>query len=410
MWTASAREATARAGIELSGAPGRPVPVHVRIDLDGQTLAEVHTSTTSQSLDLEVRLPAGREITWAPGKPTLLDARIDVGQDALGSYLGVRDIDVGPSGLFLNGAPLRLRQVLEQCYWPDSLYAAPSDSALHAEAELVRALGFNGMRIHQLTPDPRLLYWADRLGLLVFAEIGATHEFTPQACSWLRQEWGASVRANASHPSIICWVPINESWGLPELARSGEQVDFAAELAAWTRRIDPTRPVLSNDGWEHADSDLITIHDYTERAEQLSRRYRPGPLRDLLGARRLTAAHRPLVVGPGQRTTVPVLLDEFGGIRLDLGTDRPGSWGYSRARTASDFRRSVTALVRAADQSVTLSGWCWTQLTDVRQETNGLCDERRHPKLPLAVLRAIFAGQAAGAGSDAHGAAHDDGA
>lgn len=389
-WTACVRTATVHARIELSGEPEQPVPLDLRLSLHGAPLAQAITMLSSRTGIVELELPTGQDLSWSPAHPTLLDARLRVGDDELVSYLGVREISVRPNGLLLNGAPVKLRQVLEQCYWPDTFYAAPDAEALHREAELVAQLGFNGMRIHQLTPDPRLLAWADRLGLLVFAEIGACHEFSAPARARLQREWSASVRANASHPSIICWVPVNESWGLPDVAVDQEQAEFAAGLAALTRSLDPTRPVLSNDGWEHTDSDLITIHDYTPRAARLSRRYRPESLRALLLDATTGPAHRPITVGHAQRTAVPVLLDEFGGIRFDTTDAHDGSWGYSRARFPRTFRRRVQALVDAANSSTALSGWCWTQLTDVRQETNGLCDDRRRPKLPAAQLRAIF--------------------
>ncbi len=394
-WRSSVRRATVQAEIELSRAPDQPIPLHLQLFFHDELLAEIRGSLNDRTSVVELTLPTGRDLSWSPSCPRLLDARLSVADDELGSYLGVREIQARPDGLFLNGAPVKLRQVLDQCYWPDTLYAAPDAAALRREAELVASLGFNGMRIHQVTPDPRLLYWADRIGQLVFAEIGAFHEFSALARARLQREWFESVRTNASHPSIICWVPLNESWGLPRLAHNREQQDFAAGLAAETRSLDPTRPALSNDGWEHTDSDLITIHDYTAAARHLACRYLPESLGELLRGTRFVPAHRLLVVGDVQRTAVPVLLDEFGGIRFGgiqfgRGRSRVGSWGYSSAHTRRGFRRAIRALVDAANSTPTLAGWCWTQLTDVRQEANGLCDEQRRPKLPLEQLRAVF--------------------
>lgn len=390
VWRSSVRRSTVQAEIELAETPGEPVPLHLQVFLRDELLSETSTTLTGRTTLVDLTLPTGRDLSWSPRHPRLLDARLSVADDELGSYLGVREIDVRPQGLFLNGSPVRLRQVLEQCYWPSSLYAAPDDAALRREAELIASLGFNGMRIHQMTPDPRLLYWADRLGQLVFAEIGAFHEFSHLAAARLQREWSESVRAHASHPSIVCWVPVNESWGLPRLARDRDQARFATGLAALTRSLDPSRPVLSNDGWEHTDSDLVTIHDYTADPARLARRYLPDSLHALLSGTALGSARRPIVLGDAQRTELPVLLDEFGGIRFARGSSRLGSWGYSTAHTRRGFRRAVAALVEAANSSPTLAGWCWTQLTDVRQEANGLCDEQRRPKLPVAQLHAIF--------------------
>lgn len=389
-WQASPSAARVQASLEFARPPQAPVPVHIRLTLHGEQIAEADSQITSRMGVVDIALPPGRDLSWSPSRPWLLDATISAGEDEVTSYLGVRDVEVQGRQLCINGEPVFLRQVLEQCYWPESLYTAPGGAALKAEAELVAELGFNGMRIHQQTPDPRLLYWADRLGLLVFAEIGAAHEFTERATRRLQREWSESVRANLSHPCIICWVPVNESWGFPDLASDPLQSDFISGLAGLTRVLDPTRPVLSNDGWEHTDSDLVTIHDYSPRPRRLIRHLHPAAMTALLEGTLRGEAGRFIVIGEHQRSDLPVLLDEFGGIRFESARRTRSGWGYSTARTRRSFQRKLRSLVDTANSSGALAGWCWTQLTDVRQETNGLCDESRHPKLQAEILRSIF--------------------
>ncbi|CEI22136.1 Glycoside hydrolase [Propionibacterium freudenreichii] len=390
-WRVSLREGTAIALIELNHAPRRGVPVTVTLGLGGKPIAATRATLRERAGRIRVSIPHARRWAWSPANPQLLDATISAGDDRMTSYVGMRDVSVGTRRLEINGQPTYLRQVLEQCYWPDSLYTPPDVQALDDELALIAGLGFNGLRIHQQTPDPRLLYRADRAGLLVFAEIGNAMEYTPLAARRLRREWSDTVLATRSHPSIVCWVPINESWGVPGIAHDAEQAAFATAMATLTRHLDPTRPALSNDGWQHVDSDLLTLHDYTARAVVLRRRYRHKGVQRLRTRDQVGPAARFIVLGDEQRTQLPMLLDECGGVRFAPGAARRGGgWGYSSVRTARGFRRRLAAIMTAIRSSDALGGFCWTQLTDTAQEVNGLCDEQRRPKLDPEQLRAIF--------------------
>lgn len=390
-WRTPAGSRIVTAEVELSRRPHRPMTVRVGLAHRGRPLGQAAAIVHGRTATVRISTPGGAELRWGPDHPELVDAAVLAGDDTVLSYVGLREIGTSGRTLTLDGRPVRLRQVLEQCYWPDSLYSAPGPRALQEEAELVRRLGFNGMRIHQQSADPRLLHWADRLGLLVFGEIGAAHEFSSEAVRRLRRDWVQSVRANEAHPSIVCWVPVNESWGFVDIPRRPEQARAVASLARLTRLIDPTRPALSNDGWHHVDSDLVTIHDYDANPARMRLRYRGRQLERWLTPGTLGPARSIIVVGPDQPTRVPVLLDEFGGISFcPDGRGRGWGWGYSTARTRSQFVRRVAELVAAVDSSDALGGYCWTQLTDTGQETNGLCDENRRPKAPIRQLAAIF--------------------
>jgi beta-galactosidase/beta-glucuronidase len=193
--------------------------------------------------------------------------------DRVSGYAAIRSIEVVGNRVLLNGRPYFLRLVLDQCYGTQSHLALPDPDAGRREAELVRSLGFNGVRLHQKLADPTFLYWCDRLGLLVWAEMPAAYEYSARTVDRVTAEWLEVQRRDYSHPCIIAWVPLNESWGVPNLATSAPQRSFVKALYHLTKALDPTRLVVGNDGWEQVVTDVITVHDYTSRAEVLRQRY-----------------------------------------------------------------------------------------------------------------------------------------
>jgi hypothetical protein len=248
--------------------------------------------------------------------------------------------------------------------------------------------------VHQKVEDPRFLYWADRLGLLVWGETANAYAFTPEAVRRLTTEWLDVVRRDISHPCVVTWVPLNESWGVQDIAVRPDQQAYATALAALTRAVDPSRPVISNDGWEHTDSDLWTIHDYADSGAVLRQRYGSADVRQRLTG--MGPAGRRIRLPGGSEREQPLMLTEFGGVRyVPPQTDEPTgeqTWGYSTATDAEDFARRLEDLFSALHASPALAGFCYTQLTDTLQEANGLLDEHRAPKLPVERLRSIVQG------------------
>jgi beta-galactosidase/beta-glucuronidase len=214
------------------------------------------------------------EILWSPEHPTLLDADIQLKRgaevlDQVKSYTALRSVDIVRDRFTLNGRPYVLRLVLDQGYWPHTLLAAPDDEALRRDVELVKAMGFNGVRKHQKIENPRYLYWADKLGLVVWEEMPAAYRFTRTAIKRTVREWTEVIERDYSHPCVIVWVPFNESWGVPELASRGDQRHAVEALYHLTKTLDPTRPVIGNDGWEASATDIIGIHDYDANIEHI---------------------------------------------------------------------------------------------------------------------------------------------
>lgn len=398
-WSSDIPEAAVSVDVELSGPIDEDAWLHVELRHDGEVLAEARTKVLSRFETVRLTLPRQtngqqhEELLWSPESPNLIDAVVRLesanGSDAVASYLGMRSVAADGTAFLLNDRPVKLRAVLAQNYWPESHLAAPSAGALRREVELIRELGFNTARVHQKAEDPRFLYWADRLGLMVWAETASAYAFDRRAVTNLVSEWTSLVGRDLSHPSVIVWVPLNESWGVQHIAHDPRQRALSRSVADITRALDGTRPVISNDGWEHTRSDIWTIHDYEARPEVLAARYGDAASLDEMISGFGPAGRRISV--DGDTGIKPIMLTEFGGVSLRPanGTD----WGYSTADTPAEFGDRVCALIAAAEAAVPLSGFCYTQLTDTGQETNGLLYDDRSPKVPIEAIRAAVLGQ-----------------
>lgn len=329
------------------------------------------------------------ELLWSPEHPTLISASLTL-RDASGvtideveSYTALRSVGIQGNRFVLNGRPLRLQMVLDQGYWPESGLTAPDDHALRRDIELVKAMGFNGVRKHQKVEDPRYLYWADKLGLLVWEEMPSAYRYTLSSIHRLIREWMDIMERDLSHPSIVAWVPFNESWGVPDLPDSAAQRHYVQALYHVTKTIDSTRPVLGNDGWESVATDLIGIHDYETDPARIVARYGSLDAESHLLARERPGG-RLLVLGEPPASTHPLVLSEFGGIALSK--DEAATWGYSRCATPEQFLDRFRNLIAAVRASPFLAGYCYTQFTDTYQETNGLLYADRTPKIPISAI------------------------
>jgi beta-galactosidase/beta-glucuronidase len=321
---------------------------------------------------------------WTPESPYLYDLEVVV-RDAAGapldqvwSHFGLRTVEVRDGRFLLNGEPYIQRLVLDQGYFPGGLLTAPSDADLRRDVSLAKALGFNGARKHQKIEDPRWLYWADRLGFLVWAEMPSFHQHSAEAERRLRTEWEAAVRRDRDQTSIVAWVPMNESFGL-QAAGDDLRSRLLVELYDLTHRLDGTRPVVSNDGWEHAKTDLCTLHDYGG-AVDLARRYR-----SLEAALDRGGRPSPPYLPGYTYTGEPVIVSEFGGSSLA----GAGGWAYGQAGGPGELLATYRAQVEALMGPGPVEGFCYTQLTDVEQERNGLLSFDRRPKVEPALVRPV---------------------
>ncbi|XOV89301.1 MAG: glycoside hydrolase family 2 protein [Pseudomonadota bacterium] len=376
--------------------------LEIRVLRDGLELACGSTSTDYRAearVSLQLEMPA----LWSPSSPTLhqleltLTSRSRDHQDRVVSYVGLREITVNSGKLCLNGEPLYLRGVLDQGYFPEGWYTAVDDHAIRRDVELTLALGFNCARKHQKAEDPRYLYWADRLGLMVWAEMPSGRIFSTELISTLTTEWTRLMRRDRNHPSIIAWVPFNESWGVWHQIERPAQRAFVDAIYALSKTLDTTRPVIGNDGWEYSSGDLWTLHIYNgSEADSLNDRLNrvlanPGaPLN-----KSESPVHQRVGALPGATVTgLPVLLTECGGVGFIGNRERTGDeFAYGALPTTTTRLESdCRAIAREIDAARALGGYVWTQLTDVQQEINGVLYFDRTPKLPIDTFREIFSG------------------
>lgn len=330
------------------------------------------------------------DLAWTPEKPRLFDVefRLKYGEaflDIVQSYFGMRKVSIENGRFLLNNRPYYQKLLLDQGYWPDGLLTAPTDNAFVEDIMLAKKMGYNGVRKHQKVEDPRFLYHADRLGFLVWGEIGAGYAYSRRLAADTIQEWINAVIRDYNHPCIVVWTPLNESWGVLEISDNAKQQNFCKALYATTKAIDTTRLVSDNDGWEHVESDLLTIHDYEYDSSILLKRY--SSLEQIL---RTHPGGRPLYIGEGQYHNEPIIISEFGGISFDK--DGSEGWGYSVAESEQDFLKRYYEVVSPLLQSENVQGFCYTQLTDVEQEINGILTYDRKPKADLEEIRKITNG------------------
>ena len=336
------------------------------------------------------------DLLWSPDAPNLLDVTLELKDetgvvvDRVQSYAALREVSLSADRFVLNGRPYYLRLVLDQGYWPESGSTAPSDEALRRDVELAKAMGFNGVRKHQKIEDPRYLYWADRLGLLVWEEMPSAYRFTSSSVERLTREWLEVLVRDRSHPCIVAWVPFNESWGVPNLPDNPSHRHYVQSLYHLTRTLDPHRPVIGNDGWESSATDIVGIHDYDADAQRLRARYHSDEIVPRL-FRKERPGGRVLVLEGHANVDHPIVLSEFGGIAC---SNEHRTWGYSRCDTGDALRTRYTELLQAVHDSRIFAGFCYTQFADTYQEANGLLFANRTPKFALDDLNRATRGVA----------------
>ena len=402
----------------LDGDRREDLRLRLRLRVDGEPLAEDSYAVMAGEVHRRIALSDPgiddfrNRLLWSPESPTLIEAELELlgpgGElvDRVQSYTALRSIAIQGDRIVLNGRPLALRMVLDQGYWPGSGLTAPDDHALRRDVELARAMGFNGVRKHQKIEDPRYLYWADRLGLLVWEEMPSAYRFTPRAIERLAREWAEAIARDKSHPCIMAWVPFNESWGVPNLPDSERERHAVKALYYLTKTLDPTRPVIGNDGWESVTTDIIGIHDYDADPARIAERYHTGQVRPRLFRRERPGGRVLLIDGHERKVTHPIVLSELGGIALRA----QGTWGYACAEAPGELARAYAELLAVVRSSALLSGFCYTQFADTYQEANGLLHADRRPKFPLEVIAAATRGRAVGhPGSDVMGMQEHEG-
>lgn len=332
--------------------------------------------------------------TWTPEKPNLFDVfiRVKDGEkvlDELTSYFGMRKIHTENGMVFLNNKPYYQKLVLDQGYWPDGLLTAPSDQDFKRDIELAKEMGFNGCRKHQKVEDPRFLYWADTLGFLVWGECAASASYSEASVSRLTREWLEIIERDYNHPCIVTWVPINESWGVPHICSDEQQKHHSLGMYHLIHSLDKTRLVISNDGWEMTETDICAIHNYNhgQKEEVKKYEYYKESLSTADNLLHSMASGRSVYTKGFAHHGVPILLTEFGGIGFKISDDK--GWGYTTVSCEEEYLEDYRRIMEAVFASKALWGYCYTQLTDVEQEINGILTYDRKPKCDLKRIKEL---------------------
>ena len=385
--------------------------------------AEVARASVRADLDLaphlELAIPAEHVRVWGPGAPELyaLQVRLLDGDsgvlDEVRSYAGLRSTSLNAHEYRLNGEKVFQRLVLDQGYWEDTFMTAPSDDAFAADIRLALEAGFNGARLHQKVFEQRMLFWADLHGYLTWGEfgdwgvsgLGPLGDNQQPTASFIGQ-WVEAVARDINHPSIIGWCPLNETHQI--LHDRYTQLDTVTQaMYDATKLADPSRPVLDASGYSHRvrGADVYDSHSYEQDPERF-RAEQSGLAegRPFANRRDLAPDEHPFADGEfslpfaGQ----PYFVSEYGGIwwnaqeareiaeAAKAGNNAAESWGYGQRITSEEeLYERFEGLTRVLLEDPLMFGYCYTQLTDVFQEKNGVVDFARGRKLDLARLRAI---------------------
>ena len=362
--------------------------ISAKVYYEGRLVGEAHKKNVSVVANLEIAL--SEEHLWEVGCGRLYDVEITFGEDKVNTYFGLRSVELKDGKFCINGKPVFMRLVLDQGFYPDGIYTAPTEQALVRDIECGLMAGFNGARLHEKVFEPLYLYHADRLGYLVWGEYanwGCNHADITNLSTFL-PDWLASVRRDCSHPALIGWCPFNETWDHgPQNARQDNE--FLRIVYEQTKLADPTRPCIDTSGNYHVVTDIYDVHDYEQDPEKFKANYDRLVTENYL--------HDQVNRGSIPRQTwrgEPVFMSEYGGIGFQLeehDADRKKSWSYGKAtHSYEEFYARYKGLTDALLDNPKMIGFCYTQLTDVEQEVNGLFDyNTREPKYDMAIISEI---------------------
>ena len=389
----------AHVALTLEAMPQRPLRVEVEVSCEGAPVRTVCSDMVDRQLSLPIHMIAQGDLNpvrlWSPQHPALYDVKVRVLEDArvldeVTTYFGMRKVEVRDGRVLLNNHPFYQRLILDQGYWPESLMTPPSDEAIRADLQWTRDFGYNGARKHQKVEDPRYYYWADKMGLLVWGEVPSMYAFTQASVAHLADTLQGFIARDYNHPCIIAWVPLNESWGVPQIFNHAQQQATGRMLYHLAKASDGTRLVSGNDGWEQTTTDICALHDYAAQGEVIAAHFATREQVERLG----NDSHLCYAVGEVPTGKEAFLVTEYGGIAYssrgaqeDMGG--MSTWGYhGKEPDEASFLARFSSVTDAIRDLPYCEGYCYTQLTDVMQEINGLLSPDRKPKVDVAAFKA----------------------
>lgn len=360
--------------------------LEAKVLADGKCVARGSVCIHGGPVQLTLDIPEA--VTWQPGRPFLYDVELTLstpaGRDVVKTYFGLRKIHTAGRTVYLNNEPLFLRMMLDQGFYPDGIFTAPNDDALRRDIELSQALGCNGARLHQKVFEPRFLYWADRMGYLVWGELGdwGCNLGKLPAVGNLFGEWLEVLPRDWNHPSIIGWCPLNERQDTNSCPKW-----IPAYLYSLTKALDPDRLAIDVSGYVHhaaVPSDVYDVHNYAAPAELKA-------MTTALAEENWSAACKNYPQDTPYDGTKPYFNSECGGIWWNPRSEG-GDWGYGdRPGSEEEFVTRYCETIRMHNNTPNLAGWCYTQLYDIEQETNGLYYYDRTPKFSPAIMARLRA-------------------
>ena len=352
--------------------------LHADASYHGHPVGSAQATVSGQSA--RMMLPLSELHLWEIGSPCLYDLTFTLGEDHVTSYFGMREVHFDGKCIRLNGKPVFQRLILDQGFYPDGIYTAPTEEELIADITRSMDMGFQGARLHEKIFEPRFLYHCDRLGYIVWGEFPNWGLDLSRDTAWqaFLPEWAEEILRDYNHPAIVGWCPANETQidQNPELIRT---------IIAATRALDNTRPVIDCSGWFHVEGccDVSDTHDYEQNPEIFAAHY------DELNRSKTIRISYPV-----ETYARPVFVSEYGGIWWN--PERDDGWGYGeRVHSEEEFIARYRGLTDALLDNPSICALCYTQLTDVEQEQNGLYTYDRRAKFPPEVLAPIMQRKAA---------------
>lgn len=352
-----------------------------KISFEGRAMGSYNAENAQGKLVFTV--PLNEKHLWEVGKGNLYDVEFTFGEDKVTSYFGLREVRLDGHKFLINGKSVFQRLVLDQGFYPDGIYTAPTDSDLVRDIELSLAVGFNGARLHEKIFEERFLYHADKMGYIVWGEYpdwGLDPSYADNIYAIL-PEWLEEIKRDFNHPSIIGWCPHNETHDKNGRKQFDESISLVYDV---TKAIDTTRPCIDSSGWFHVKTDIFCVHDYEQDPVKFKENYdklmTEGQLHNVLWRRQ---QYR------GEATFV----SEYGGIKW---SSEEGGWGYGNGpKTIEEFYDRFKGLTDALLDNYEMFALCYTQLTDVEQEQNGLYTYNRVPKFDCKKLYDVMTRKAA---------------
>ncbi|NDL66961.1 sugar-binding domain-containing protein [Anaerotalea alkaliphila] len=368
------------------------VEVRFGEELVNRVVQKVKDGKCRMVLDVSSNNPDFRVECWSPETPHLYELKLRYkdleNEDEVESYFGMRRIHAENGAIYLNNKEFYQKLVLNQGYYGDGLMTPPSVDWLVEDVEKMKAFGFNGVRMHQKIEDNRFAYLCDCCGLVMWAEMPSTYAFDRLAGERVMHEVGKLVKKHYNNPSVIVWTLFNESWGVNEILEDKRQQNFVDSLFQFVKSMDSTRLVIGNDGWEHARTDILSIHDYSYDSPYNERYGKLGGHAN--GVLSKTSLRKNYADGYAYQGE-PVIISECGGIAFAGEVDALDSWGYGdRPKDAAEVIARFERVIKGIASFESVCGFCYTQLTDVEQEINGLLDHGHNYKFEPGKIREIL--------------------